>query len=413
MGTISIVLAAIDDDDTKSHTLVSSTTTNDLKIFSLKAHVYKVAYFLILLPRISELVPVHDYSSLQRRTSFGATMWTTTASALLGAFLVLAAMQGHTAASEAPLLEVSGFSWVENIVFDGHGNLWASEATLGQLWRVHLTEDGSAWNKTLVLEGFRHVDGLAVTDDGTTLYAIAQWHNQSHAGEALVVSVQTDTLAVNDYSVVAVTPELPNGMKRNLVTGKLYLTVEGPEFLPTQGKAYEVDIESGKVTVILKDFFWSDGIAMDHPQQLLYIGELMTGKIYMYNMSSGEAQGFFHDGLDADQLQWLDDFFVDNDCTSIVGAGYSEGVLVRFQAGVDTHPNATVLATGLTNPTAVLWGPLGDESAAAGFRSTSLYVTEGGGFTDKVVNRRIVEVPNMRAAPPAETKCWNYRVGLG
>ena len=56
------------------------------------------------------------------------------------------------------------------------------------------------------------------------------------------------------------------------------------------------------------------------------------------------------------------------------------------------------------------------QSLAHGFRATSLYVTEGGGFTKGITNRRIVEIPNMRA-PVVETKddvqCWTYQVGLG
>ena len=136
-----------------------------------------------------------------------------------------------TASGGAPLLEVSGFSWVENLVFDGHGSLWASEATSGQLWRVHLAEDGASWHKSLVVDGLRHVDGLVVSDDGSTLYAIAQTHEQAQGGgTAMVVSVPTDPTALSssstphqlgNFSVVVHTPELPNGMKRNLVTNKL------------------------------------------------------------------------------------------------------------------------------------------------------------------------------------------------
>ena len=153
--------------------------------------------------------------------------------------IALGSETSNSYADGAPLLEVSGFSWVENLVFDGNGNLWASEATSGQLWRVHLDTTGpeAVWNKTLVLDGFRHVDGLVVSSDGNTIYAIAQTHNQSRtASGAMVVSVSAVTPTFGKFNVVARTPDLPNGMKRNLVTNKLYLTVEGQEFLPGQGK---------------------------------------------------------------------------------------------------------------------------------------------------------------------------------
>ena len=138
-------------------------------------------------------------------------------------------------------------------------------------------------------------------------------------------------------------------------------------------------------------------------------------------MTSKQALGLFKSGLDAEKFQWLDDFFVDADCSSIVGAAYSEGKIVRFATAFDdsgspvpsNNSNVTVLASGLQTPTAVLWGPQGPGAAAAGFRATSLYVTEGGGFTPKVTDRRIVEVPNMRAAPPNSSACWTYMVGQG
>ena len=75
-------------------------------------------------------------------------------------------------------------------------------------------------------------------------------------------------------------------------------------------------------------------------------------------MTSHEQLNHFEDGLDAKELQWMDDFFVDTDCKSIVGAGYSEGIIFRTVAGMNST-NVTILATNLTTPTAVLWGPQG------------------------------------------------------
>jgi hypothetical protein len=34
-------------------------------------------------------------------------------------------------ASTLPMLNISGFSWAENLAFDGHGNLFVSDATTG------------------------------------------------------------------------------------------------------------------------------------------------------------------------------------------------------------------------------------------------------------------------------------------
>lgn len=314
---------------------------------------------------------------------------------------------GNDHAVSLPLLNISGFSWLENLVFDGKGNLWMSEATRGQLWRVAPTDTGDAYNATLVLDGFRHVDGLVVEPDGGTVYAVAQQAGAKAGDPAMVVAVRSNATRVNDYAVVAHTPELPNGMKRDLVTGLLYLTVEGKDFLPTQGKVYEVDATTGSVTVIMEGFFWSDGIAIDNAARLLYVGELMTGHIYKYDLATHTPLGRFDDGLSALRLQWLDDFFVDVDCRSIVGAEYSKGNVVRIDLATNT---STVLYSGFTSPTAVLWGPTGD----ANFRATSLYVTEGGSFDAANTQRSIVEIPNARpAAPSGGSPCWTYLAGRG
>ena len=133
----------------------------------------------------------------------------------------------------------------------------------------------------------------------------------------------------------------------------------------------------------------------------------MTGKIFRYNLKTGVPMGFFHDGLNPLRLQWLDDFMVDSDCATLIGAGYHDGTVRRMDPSTNT---SAVMHTGLTNPTAVLWGPSGDPN----FRDTSLYVTEGGSFESSTTSRRIVEIPNARApVVPSQVRCWNYLEGQG
>ena len=54
---------------------------------------------------------------------------------LLILFVILAVGQ---AVPSLPSLEVRGFSWAENLVFDGMGNMFVSDATTGDISRIHL-----------------------------------------------------------------------------------------------------------------------------------------------------------------------------------------------------------------------------------------------------------------------------------
>lgn len=55
-------------------------------------------------------------------------------------FFTLSALifSGLGAVSALPLLEVSGFSWAENLAFDGRGSLFVSDVATGELSRIYL-----------------------------------------------------------------------------------------------------------------------------------------------------------------------------------------------------------------------------------------------------------------------------------
>lgn len=54
---------------------------------------------------------------------------------MIFAFLILSAVLSIVFAADLPLLNFEGFSWAENLAFDGLGNLFVTDAVRGELWR--------------------------------------------------------------------------------------------------------------------------------------------------------------------------------------------------------------------------------------------------------------------------------------
>ena len=74
--------------------------------------------------------------------------------ALLVAFVLSLALAKAAGPADLPMLEVGGFSWAENLVFDGNGGLFASEYHRGELIRIQLCEDGASYCQAVHLSGF-------------------------------------------------------------------------------------------------------------------------------------------------------------------------------------------------------------------------------------------------------------------
>ena len=64
--------------------------------------------------------------------------------------------------------------------------------------------------------------------------------------------------------------------------------------------------------------------------------------------------------------------------------------MVRIPVNQDLRGPPDVLARGFAAPTSTAFG------RGPGFPETSLYVTEGGGLSASVTDRRVVEIPNAR-----------------
>lgn len=281
-----------------------------------------------------------------------------------------------TASVSAQTLEIDGFAWAENLEFDGHGNLFVSDSLRGEVWRIYLYN--GEYRQDLFMSGFEAVGGLAVTPDGLHMYACART-----SSEYMIISFSTTRPF--EWAMVAILPKSGNGLALH-GDGLLYASTEG-NFLPDEGEVYRVDPQTGEVHILMTDLWSSDGMDIDPVRNILYVGEVLTGWVWMYDLTSDQDLGRFR-AMYGRKKQWLDDFVLSDDGSKIFGADFGRGDLVVFEVG--TPDTLQVLAQGYTSPTSVDWG------RGPGFHTTSLYLTEGGGMAETVTNRRVIEIPNMR-----------------
>ena len=107
----------------------------------------------------------------------------------------------------------------EQLVFDGLGNMFVSEAVRGELWRVYLCKDKLDREKycseIYLTNGFSQFGGLVVSPDGLTLYAGVTFDDKSHG----LISVPTT--GNSTWTTVTKNSHQPNGLigdfKRNML----------------------------------------------------------------------------------------------------------------------------------------------------------------------------------------------------
>jgi hypothetical protein len=330
-------------------------------------------------------------------------------SALLLAFSSLAA--GVSGA----LLNVDGFAWAENLAFDGLGSLFVSEAVRGELWRIYpcgkqrkrpscsfifyiyLNEfhlwwlDTSYCKKLHISKGINAFGGLAVVPDGKTIFAGVTFSD----GTVGVISTSTSALsagtAEGTYSVLSrALPFQPNGMAADWDRGVLYCTDE------IATSVIAVSIRDGSVTTISKDVSGADGAWFDAATGKLYVGELGSMKIWVYDVVQSKFVGEFSGLSSMRGIHMLDDITlglngtnpVDLKKTILFGADFTGKQLMQF-----TLDGTTIAAVpppagvSLTSISSARWGK------GPGFDSKSLYVTEAGGVSSRDTSHRVIQIP--------------------
>ncbi len=160
-----------------------------------------------------------------------------------------------TAVASLPTLNIDGFSWAENLAFDGNGGLFVSESVRGQLYRISLDPINGNYSSNIhVAKGFKQFGGLATTDDGNTIYAAAVFDDKTNG----IIAVSTKpSIGEQTYTVVIHNmAELANGMALVASQNALYCTAE-------KGTLSRVDIATGIETIVSGDLEKPDGLWYD------------------------------------------------------------------------------------------------------------------------------------------------------
>jgi len=309
---------------------------------------------------------------------------------MLKALCLFVFLEVSVIAYTQPFLNIDGFAWAENLLIANDGtSMFVSDYTRGELSRISLSQDGSAYVKSIHLSNssFAKFSGLAQTTSGSTVYAGVVFSDNS------VGIISTSTSASNNgaFNVIKKTSKLPNGLAFDEVSGKLYYTEV------TSNTLYSVDtlslVESTVATVAGANGLWLDA------EQLLYVGELQNKYLNVFDLKEtpplklGRYAGFsalkgVH-GLD-DLTVYKEDTV--NPALSIaVGADISGKKIQKFSLDgssvTEVMVSQAILAGGeVQSPTSVRWGKLPN------FDPDSVYVTEGGGLSVDTKNRRVFQV---------------------
>ena len=284
---------------------------------------------------------------------------------------------------------MDGFSWAENLAFDGIGSLFVSDAVTGKLWRIYLC--GDTYCKTTHLaDAFDQFGGLAVTPDGTTLFAGVTFTDGSHG---VVKTSTAPTSGQATWDLVAITEHQPNGMAGDWQRGVLYCTDEGVS--SGNGTVVSIDIKTGVAALIKDDIGGADGAWFDEKNSILFIGELLTMKIWVYDVGKQMEIGSFPGLNSLGGVHMMDDIVLDITGTDVssmgktkmIGTDWTGRQVMRFTLdGSEITKLAMPEGVTLKEPTSARWG------RGPGFSETSLYVTEGGGATKHETGRRVFQL---------------------
>jgi hypothetical protein len=237
--------------------------------------------------------------------------------------------------------------------------------------------------------------GLAVSADGLTLFAGVTLSDKSKG----IISTSTAPAASgeNEWTRVAQTEHKPNGMAADWATGTLYCTTEG--YASGDGGVFTVNVASGESAILTEAIPGADGAWFDPANSILYVGQLLTLKVWVYDAKNGVDMGFF-DGaasLKSNEMgHMLDDITLHPNGTNkenigktlFYGADFTASQIISFSLdgsfleAVPFEENMDPLLT----PTSVRFGK------GPGFCSQSLYVTEGGGLAERQTGRRVLQM---------------------
>ena len=290
-----------------------------------------------------------------------------------------------------PLLSIDGFSWAENLVFDGKGNLFVSEAVRGEIWRIFLSESGNYSKNIHLSEGLSQVGGMVVSPDAKYLYAGVTFDDKSQG------IINVSTIENDQYTVLTKTMHQPNGFVVDWYRSVFYYTDEGTGHDTPEGgtlRSYNLKTGEEKIAAYIPS---ADGAWLDERSGKLYVGELVSKRVHVYSINdTGITLDNIYTGLSeaVSKLNLMDDLTLDKSGTNSVnmsstvlfGADWTGKAIFKFSLDGSSVSKVDTGSIALYEPTSVRYG------FGPGYRSSSIYVTEGGGATPHVVNRRVVEI---------------------
>lgn len=297
------------------------------------------------------------------------------------------------AADSSAYIVFGGFSWAENLAFDGLGGLFVSDAVRGELWKIVFNETSSLYDGQIFLkEGATQFGGLAITNDGLHIYAGAVLEDKSMA------LIKASTAVPTAFVVLTSTPHLANGLAGDFKRGVIYFTDEGTgEKMNGTVSAY--NLNTGKLLGVVANVPSADGAFFDAENDKLYVGELVSKKVRVFSVTdSGISLDSVNIALSdaVSSLHIMDDLTLDRGLTNMTevgktilfGADWTGRKIQKFTLdGSSVSEVEAPNGVTLKEPTSVRWG------RGKGFDAHSLYVSEGGGLTKLEHGRRIVQIP--------------------
>jgi len=291
--------------------------------------------------------------------------------------LILVVVKQYSSVELPPNVRVvaSGFTWAENLAFNGAGSLFVTDTMRGQLFEITPAAKVGTYDMALLLEGFDHLLGVVVDEAVPwVLYSVGRYNNTD-----VVISVPVKT--PSEWRTIVTLPKIGNGLRRYANTGLLYTASEG-NFLPGDGEVFEVNVTAGTFRSLKAGLWAADGLWIDEETDMLYVGELFNGSMWAYDLYNDIEVGYFST---LPTFDLLDDFCLSKDGSYFIGANFLKGSIDAFPANNTGKGHSTPLVSGLQTPTSVRWG------SGPGFNPSSLFITEGGGVISLQKNRRVLE----------------------
>lgn len=290
------------------------------------------------------------------------------------------------------LFEVaSGFAWAENLACvpmkddRQHAALFVTDMRRGDLFRVHARPDGVYEAPVLhpMSSAFALLAGITYDRRADVLYVLG-----NRLGSPLCEVVRVDAFGAG-FETVATLPVvcMGDGIAVHEDSGHLFVASQGG-LAPGQGKVFRVDPASGTTTALLEGMAAADGAFVDQERSLLFITALLADDepILVFDASNGTLLR----RLGVHGAAVLDDVVVPEGSEQLLAADFGAQAVVEMslEPEAGTPASARMVAGGMTTPTSVRFGCVSARDSP--FSDQLLFMTEGGGESSLVSNRRVL-----------------------